>query len=397
MSIVNLSSRKLKDIYVALNNRRATIFFPSLLDGTFSEILFLSCYDYKYNKKKTSKSTSKLIHELFDYIQRTIQEDKYFQSFHTGISGAIWLLKYIELTYEYIELDRDSNFIFRDYTFKKAIRDFKAGHYDLFIGGIGNSMFLFENLETELIKNPSFVLTLASTRNSDGKGLYWKSKLLDGSGHIGEYLGLAHGSASVLVFYSKMAILNIEPDENKEICSKIIHNILSHKRNYELAIFPSEVFENNLHQNTRLAWCQGDLGIAAAIFNAGVTFNNKEWLDEAYDILHHIYTKRTDLEQNGIYDANICHGAAGVAHIFNKVYQYSKIPEFKKATDLWVEHTLYFAKYEDGVAGFKTMDNERGLINSTGLLTGISGIGLVLLSYLYPETVNTWDRCLLLS
>jgi lantibiotic modifying enzyme len=385
-----VSHRALKEIInqVLMNE---TFEYTGLLEGLAGESLLLIEYSRLTNHNNIESATDKRIDLLVTSLHDNFNKINSQSTFYHGNAGIIWLLKYIQHNYGY-ELDDESCSIIDNYCFSKAKCKFLLKDFDFFSGGIGYSIPLIYD-EAKISICTEYLIN-GSTIDSSGNRK-WETELIDNK--HGQFLGLAHGISSILSF------LTITQSENNTLnlyryAYDIINYLKKNKVNNELNIYPTyKTNRDEYSHNTRLAWCHGDLGIAAAIFNAGVTFNKKEWLDEAYDILHHIYTKRTNLEQNGIYDANICHGAAGVAHIFNKVYQYSKIPEFKKATDLWVEHTLYFAKYEDGVAGFKTMDNERGLINSTGLLTGISGIGLVLLSYLYPETVNTWDRCLLLS
>lgn len=386
----------LTEIFKVISNSKEDIFNPSLLDGSFSKILFLTHYDFAHHRK-ASKTTVEGINNIFSYVQDSLKYPDKFHSFHTGMHGALWLLKHIEKQTNFIEIDKETNSVFSNYCFQSAIGNLRSSHFDLLFGGIGNSMYMFEECEIDKLIYLEKVLYRTVKENKEGS-LIWLSQLLDGSNERGEYLGLAHGAASILAFYTKLSKFQKKGEADlRGICNKIIENILSHKRTNELGLFPSQVAINSKYQNLRLAWCHGDLGIAAAIFNAGVTFNNKIWLNKAYDILFHIYKNRSDLDENGIYDANVCHGAAGVAHIFNKVFQYSKIPEFKDATEFWMKNILLFAKYEDGLAGFKTMDHERGLINNTGLLNGISGVGLVLFSCLYPDADLTWDRCLLLS
>lgn len=368
-----------------------------LLDGRDSTILFLYNYHKFFPNPSNEVYCDKLTSETFNLLNTKLPGNIQQGNFHSGFSGLMWLISH--LGKEYIDLDSLTKYEFNKFCFQRAYNYLKIGNYDFLMGGIGYSITLFENEMFNEIKRLSQLL-LSNSNLDDNSNLFWtSSNLYDLSSNKIQYLGLAHGSASILMFFVLKGKIDNKESEisNYEICNRIIKNILNYKDTKSLNLFPSEITNQESHQNTRLAWCHGDLGIAAAIFNAGVTFNNQEWLNEAYEILHHIHTKRTDLEQNGIYDANICHGAAGVAHIFNKIYQYSKITEFKDATDLWIGHVLSFAKHDDGIAGFKTMDNEKGLINSTGMLTGVSGIGLVLLNYLYPETVNTWDRCLLLS
>lgn len=52
------------------------------------------------------------------------------------------------------------------------------------------------------------------------------------------------------------------------------------------------------------------------------------------------------------------------------------------------------ARFDDGLAGYKALHTE--MENEYGILEGVAGIGLALLSYV-TETEPTWDECLLLS
>ena len=108
--------------------------------------------------------------------------------------------------------------------------------------------------------------------------------------------------------------------------------------------------------------------------------------------------ERKSLEENNVVDAGLCHGTAGIGHVFYRMWWNTKMPEFKKAANYWFEQTLKMAKFEDGLAGFKAWHTPEygGWVNTYGILEGIAGIGLALLSY-YHEIEPTWDECLLLS
>jgi lantibiotic modifying enzyme len=147
---------------------------------------------------------------------------------------------------------------------------------------------------------------------------------------------------------------------------------------------------------SRLAWCYGDLGIAMSLWQAGIALQNEAWKNKALEILLFAAEKRRDLQQNWVKDAGLCHGTAGIAHIFYRMWWNTHIPEFKNAANYWMNETLKMATFTDGLAGFKTWHGKEGWVNSCGLLEGISGIGLALLTYYY-EIEPTWDECLLLS
>ena len=149
-------------------------------------------------------------------------------------------------------------------------------------------------------------------------------------------------------------------------------------------------------QRSRLGWCYGDLGIAMALWQAGVALHNESWKNKALEILLFAAEKRRNLEKNFVKDAGLCHGTAGIGHIFYRVWWNTKMSEFKKAADYWFEQTLKMAIFADGLAGYKAWNGRDGWKNKENLLEGIAGIGLALLTYYY-EIEPTWDECMLLS
>ena len=144
----------------------------------------------------------------------------------------------------------------------------------------------------------------------------------------------------------------------------------------------------------RLAWCYGDLGIGMALWQSGKAVDNKGWKEKGLEILLQS-TKRRDLKESLVSDAGICHGSAGVALIFRRMYLETCIEEFNEATNYWITKTLDFAHFVDGLAGYKTKLASEWKCDYS-LLTGISGIGLVLLSYI-ENNQQKWDEILLLS
>jgi hypothetical protein len=95
-------------------------------------------------------------------------------------------------------------------------------------------------------------------------------------------------------------------------------------------------------------------------------------------------------------DSGICHGSAGIAHIYNKVWHDTQQPVFKDACDYWIQKTLDMAIYTDGIAGYKKYGGPNAAYEKTpALIDGAAGIGLVLLSYLTGDFC--WDYCFMLN
>jgi len=113
--------------------------------------------------------------------------------------------------------------------------------------------------------------------------------------------------------------------------------------------------------------------------------------------LRHTLKKR-DPEKCLIRDAGLCHGSAGVAHIYRRIWEETGEEDFAKSGYYWFKYSLKLATFPDGLAGFKTWraPENGGWANDPGLLEGVTGIGLAFLSAVYPVE-SDWDRCLLLS
>ncbi|MCP4157109.1 MAG: hypothetical protein GY757_55875 [bacterium] len=164
-----------------------------------------------------------------------------------------------------------------------------------------------------------------------------------------------------------------------------------------LSTFPSWVGDDYPPLESRLAWCYGDLGMGVALWQAGKIAGNKEWEEEAVEILLKT-TERREPKQNAIVDAGLCHGAAGNAHIYNRMYINTGNEAFKEAALYWLDLTLKMAVYEDGFAGYKVWHTEEygGWQNENGFLEGIAGIGLAIFSFV-SELEPKWDYSLYLS
>ena len=113
---------------------------------------------------------------------------------------------------------------------------------------------------------------------------------------------------------------------------------------------------------------------------ASKSLKRNDWAEEAKTILIHS-SKRRDLNENGVIDACFCHGASGIAHIFHRMYKETELDECGEAARYWMEKTIEMSKFKDGLAGYKVWRRDNGFENDAGLLEGIAGIGLALLSY----------------
>jgi len=108
------------------------------------------------------------------------------------------------------------------------------------------------------------------------------------------------------------------------------------------------------------------------------------------------------VEQTGVRDAGICHGSAGLGHIYNRLYQVSGEATFKEAATSWFTHTLRMRRPGEGVAGFLFWSTPTGQeqdlswIADKSLLNGVTGTALALLAAAQPHS-PMWDGLLMAS
>ena len=236
----------------------------------------------------------------------------------------------------------------------------------------------------------------------DNDAIKWKSFLNEEIG-LGYNISLSHGMSCIVAFLSKLyKIEGINKEKTATLLRGTVQYILAQEIDKDKfgSFFTSFALENtSIIHKSRLAWCYGDLGIAVALYQAGNVLEENAWIDKALEVLTFAATKRRDLQVNSVQDAGLCHGAAGIGHIFYRMWWNTKLPEFNEAADYWFDKTLKMATFEDGLAGFKSFEMPDGKPtwkNDYGFLTGISGIGMAMLTYYY-EMEPEWDECLLLS
>ena len=151
----------------------------------------------------------------------------------------------------------------------------------------------------------------------------------------------------------------------------------------------------------RLAWCYGDPGVAAALLGTARSVREPTWEREAVAIARRAAERPP--QQAGVRDAGLCHGAAGLGHLFNRMFQATGEPQLGAAASYWFEQTLAMRRPgpgRQGIGGYHAwrLDDagESTWVTDPGLLTGSTGIALALLAATTPVEPS-WDRMLLVD
>ncbi|MEM7355184.1 MAG: lanthionine synthetase C family protein, partial [Acidobacteriota bacterium] len=213
-------------------------------------------------------------------------------------------------------------------------------------------------------------------------------------------LGAAHGIPALITLLARCCQAGIRRPELQPIVDRAGTWVLAQRQPQG---FPSWVTPDAKRQEAqRLAWCYGDPGVAGTVLAASLAIGQATWQEQALAIARHAAAR--DLEHAGLQDAGVCHGTAGLAHIFNRFYQATGCQTVGHAARTWLAETLERRRPGQGLGGYQAWSLPPGQsgtealtwIDQPGLLTGSAGIGLCLLAAVTPQE-PAWDAALGLS
>jgi lantibiotic modifying enzyme len=229
----------------------------------------------------------------------------------------------------------------------------------------------------------------------------WLPPSTRGSTPLGYYnLGLAHGVPGIIALLAEACRLHVHEDRARPLLEETMRWFLAQSRPGErgpscYATFVGQGFEP---RPSRLAWCYGDPGIAAALLLAARATGRKDWEEEALALAAR--AAQSPPEVAGVRDAGLCHGAFGLAHLYNRIHQAGGGELFAESARQWYRLGLDMRRPDQGVAGFPAWlpgdDGQLQWVDDRGFLTGAAGVGLSLLAGVSAVEPD-WDRVLLVA
>lgn len=380
----------------------------SLLGGLPGAALYL--YEYaRYNpaaKEDCYNKIASIIENAFDYISTTPHA---IINYCDGMYGVLWLTEFmrnkkvLDLNDDYLSpetLEHLNNI---------SLHQTASGNCDLLHGGLGFWAFLLRCNDHKLKAHYlQMQLAALNTIAVDAPcGRHWKTDDAHFQLHNAEpidinidtsiNLGLAHGTAGIIILLAKTHLQGYCIEETKDNIDKGLQFLrtLKFKNTSSIYKYPSRVL-NGAPLNGTVAWCYGDLCVALAFWMGWKATSNEDYKNEALNLAHNV----SHLDQTNIQavDAAICHGTIGIAQILRHFYWETTDNSFLQASNKWIAQTLQMATFSNGYAGFKAYRKPEhgGSQPEYDLLSGITGIGLGLLSFLSNEPTH-WQEALQIS
>lgn len=363
-----------KNIWKAFKQDKNGIGLYTGLSGT---ILFYDCLFDAYKEDEFEDKLSEVIEKTNQLIEEN--QNSILNSLCSGLAGyGLTLLrlknKNIDISEEYFENIDD--FLVDDF---KAL--YESNSYDFLHEAMGVAMYFIERYKVN--KNKiivtilnSFAKDLISKINNNFHAIIIKTDQSRGK-HFS--LGIAHGIAAYLNFLIYLKTNCKELDVEISQCLKVCIDFLLANKKYDnrtKQYFANVVMMSDAEGlHSRLSWCQGDLGISNALFNAGVYLQDDLLIKEAVFLLNNC--SKITLEHSGVVDFGFCHGSSGVLIQFFLASKKYNV-DYSEAIDRWYltlkEQTENFEKYP----WYSNQDKQ--YFTEMDLLVGAVGLGLTLLT-----------------
>jgi hypothetical protein len=207
--------------------------------------------------------------------------------------------------------------------------------------------------------------------------------------------------AGAIAFLGGICGAGIEQATARPLLEEAVRWLLAHSVRTEAGpTFPLWVAPGFEPYPARCAWCYGDPGIAAALLLAARGVGNARWEQTAVDLA--CRAAERPASETGVVNAGFCHGAAGLAHLYNRIYQASGEPKLGDAALHWLERTLQFYRLarDDGASwilgSWDPDQQEPSTWAGAELAGGAAGVALVLLAAA-TSVEPSWDRMFLVS
>lgn len=384
--MVDAVNTALKNIYRGLSYQHLPL---SLMGGAFGVELFRIMYR-KVFKIESTEIDDEQLQELFES-----SFDAKLAALSSGKAGFYWFFTYLYnqrllSKKDLVLLSSDQQRIISG-----AIDDIRIENFDYLHGAIGIAQYLV----TSAKKNRQFFKYLFDNLEvkvpSDGLLIYHFDFFVRKPDTAKINIGLSHGIIAVLKLCIDCYKNKIEFKRSKVIAYRLIDFLIRHvNKDRNICYFASILNQDDPGDGkSRLAWCYGDLTIGYVLYCASEAFRDKAIEILSLEVLI-ATTKRKTFDQTGVKDLGICHGASGIAHVYNRMWNLTGNPIFKEACDFWIKETLTLLL--DGPnAGKRYIPKDEIFEDNYSLLEGTAGAGLVLLSYLTGDF--SWDYCIMLN
>jgi lantibiotic biosynthesis protein len=372
----------------------------SLLDGHAGRALFYAYLDQARPGQGHDARAAQHLERAADAMAETEMHD----GLYGGVTGVAWVAHHLQGGTGEGDED-DANGDIDGLLCDHVAREPWPGDYDVISGLAGLAIYGLERMPGvragELVSQVVQQLGKAAIATDDGVCWHRAAGFMGPTARVdapdGSYdLGVAHGVPGVLAVLAGAVAAGVAPAIATPLLDGAWRWMTAHRLPPDAATAYGYAFPSRPGVVTRSAWCYGDPGVAAAMHAAARHVGNAGWIDEAMALA--LRAAARPIEQCGCVDAGLCHGTAGLALIYQRLWHASGEATLADAARRWVDETLARRRSGVGLAGFQShvVGGDAAEADDASFLTGVVGIGLALIAAT-SEVEPAWDRLLALS
>lgn len=277
--------------------------------------------------------------------------------------------------------------------------------YELLYGLVGLGVYALDRRPRPAAESilDQIISRLLRSAEQGSAGLMWRTTP-EQSVHAEQFpegyvdLGLAHGTPGVVAFLALANQAGVQREFTVPLLDLATMGLLGERRGAagETAYAWSTA---QPWQPSRLAWCYGDPGVAAALSLAARAQNEPAWEQAVREIA--LNAVRLPTAAAHVADSQFCHGAVGLGHVYWRLAEATGEPSVRDAARRWTRAALTMRRVGGRLGGFSAYLPAHGeaparRIAARGLIDGAAGVGLALIAAA-TGTEPSWDRVFLLS
>jgi hypothetical protein len=378
---------------------------PSLAGGQAGLAVF---YAWLARTRPGTTQADVLAWQCLDRAIEAMSTHEMKASLWQGFTGVAWA---VELVDRLLDPDAEDRSEAVDDALLRLLSrpDPWPGPYDLVVGLTGLGVYSLQRYPRPVAIEclHRVVARLHERAQHDQQGLCWWTPPAEISNQAArkQYpsgradLGVAHGVAGPIAFLGSICAAGVEEATARPLLEGAVRWLLAHPVPTEAGpTFPTWVAPGFQPSPARCAWCYGDPGIATALLMAARGVGDAEWEQTAVALACRAAARPAS--QTGIVDACFCHGAAGLAHVYNRMYQATGSPGLERAARSWLERTLDFYRLARDSGGSWVQGSKDPVQqepwSGIDLVDGAAGVALVLLAAT-TSVEPMWDRMFLVS
>jgi hypothetical protein len=383
---------------------------PSLVNGAAGLAVSFAYFGEGLAEPKYEEISRRLL----DRALALAQAEPMAPSLYSGLPGIGWAASRLSMRFQWSDLEvtltEIDEAIHEDLNVPEWKDDFGLG------GGLtGLGVYALErlNLGNDAARQVAtmcferIINLLAATAEHKPEGAAWwrgperlslhaRKKMPDGSYSV----GMEDGVPGVVAFLARACAAGVAVDRARPLLDDAARWVLAQEApDGPPEGFPYAIRPNKPQRNwTRSSWAFGDPGVAAALLAAGRCVGEPAWEERAITAALRATTRPPD--RTRIFDAGLAIGAAGLAHVFNRLYQATGESRLVERSRFWFSRALEMRRPGQGIAGYASwMPDENDIErwwDSPGIIYGAAGIALALLSAA-TELEPSWDSLMLLD